>query len=306
LLDGGFSTQLSKYLGAEKVDADPLWTARSLIESPDTVCRVHRDFLAARARVLLTASYQASVQGFKEHLGLSAEKTKEAITNSALLAWRAVKEEGQIPGHVLVAGSIGPYGACLGDGSEYTGAYLQGMTREDLEEWHRPRMVALIDGKVSLLALETMPGSIEVLAALDCLGKASVILPAWVSFSIKDGASLCGGEAIEEAVRAVVSHPMFKSGRVVAIGVNCCNPDNVTQALTAIRSVTKTTPLVVYSNTGEVWDGQARIWRGEGGQWFKHIKEWVNLGALIIGGCCRVTADDLPTIEAEMINGLCA
>ena len=32
----------------------------------------------------------------------------------------------------------------------------------------------------------------------------------------------------------------------------------------------------------------------------------VNLGALIIGGCCRVTADDLPTIEAEMINGLCA
>ena len=87
---------------------------------------------------------------------------------------------------------------------------------------------------------------LKVLAALDCLGKASVILPAWVSFSIKDGASLCGGEAIEEAVRAVVSHPMFKSGRVVAIGVNCCNPDNVTQALTAIRSVTKTTPLVVF------------------------------------------------------------
>ena len=87
---------------------------------------------------------------------------------------------------------------------------------------------------------------LKVLAALDCLGKASVILPAWVSFSIKDGASLCGGEAIEEAVRAVVSHPMFKSGRVVAIGVNCCNPDFVTQALTAIRSVTKTTPLVVF------------------------------------------------------------
>ena len=31
----------------------------------------------------------------------------------------------QVPGHVLVAGSVGPYGACLGDGSEYTGAYLQ-------------------------------------------------------------------------------------------------------------------------------------------------------------------------------------
>ena len=119
--------------------------------------------------------HQASIQGFQEHLGLSSEKTKQAITESALLAWRAVKEEGrvenmflyvlsdsrfhaiktqqfkwttgnmcryylldrypsclldniifeQVPGHVLVAGSVGPYGACLGDGSEYTGAYLQ-------------------------------------------------------------------------------------------------------------------------------------------------------------------------------------
>ena len=48
LVDGGFSTQLSKYLGSETVDGDPLWTARSLIDSPDTVCRVHRDFLASR------------------------------------------------------------------------------------------------------------------------------------------------------------------------------------------------------------------------------------------------------------------
>ena len=39
---------------------------------------------------------------------------------------------------------------------------MKGMTREDLEEWHRPRMEALIEGKVSLLALETMPGSLEV------------------------------------------------------------------------------------------------------------------------------------------------
>ena len=63
LVDGGFSTQLSKYLGSETVDGDPLWTARSLIESPDTVCRVHRDFLASRARILLTDSYQASILG---------------------------------------------------------------------------------------------------------------------------------------------------------------------------------------------------------------------------------------------------
>ena len=116
---------------------------------------------------------------------------------------------------------------------------------------------------------------LKVLAALDCLAKASVILPAWVSFSIKDGSSLCGGEAVEDAVRMVLKHPMAKSGRVVAIGVNCCNPDHVTPALTKMRSVTKTTPLVVYPNSGEVWDGEARVWRGEGGQWVEHVKDWV-------------------------------
>ena len=40
---------------------------------------------------------------------------------------------------------------------------MKGMTREELEEWHRPRMDALIGGKVSLIALETMPGSLEVI-----------------------------------------------------------------------------------------------------------------------------------------------
>ena len=86
---------------------------------------------------------------------------------------------------------------------------------------------------------------------------------------------MCGGEAIEDAVRMVLKHPMAKSGRIVAIGVNCCNPDHVTPALTRMRSVTKTTPLVVYPNSGEVWDGEGRVWRGEGGQWVEHVKDWV-------------------------------
>ena len=66
-----------------------------------------------------------------------------------------------------------------------------------------------------------------------------------VSFSIKDGSHLCAGEAIEDAVRTILKHPLAKSGRIVAIGVNCCNPDHVTSALTRMRSVSKTTPLVV-------------------------------------------------------------
>ena len=56
VLDGGFSTQLSKYVSG--VDDDPLWTARSLVNNKSEVVKVHRDFLAAGARIVLTSSYQ--------------------------------------------------------------------------------------------------------------------------------------------------------------------------------------------------------------------------------------------------------
>ena len=49
--------------------------------------------------------------------------------NSARLAWAAVEDTGGVRGHSLVGGSVGPYGACLHDGSEYTGAYLRGEVR---------------------------------------------------------------------------------------------------------------------------------------------------------------------------------
>ena len=104
LLDGGFSDQLALYLGQTRVDGDPLWTARSLVTAPDTVVRVHRDFLAQGARVILTNSYQASLQGFEDHLNMSAKQTREAMTASARLAWRAVEEEGRVAGHTLVPG----------------------------------------------------------------------------------------------------------------------------------------------------------------------------------------------------------
>ncbi|KAK3708380.1 hypothetical protein QZH41_016639, partial [Actinostola sp. cb2023] len=57
----------------------------------------------------------------------------------------------------IVAGSVGPFGACLYDGSEYTGRYIDHMSVEELKTWHRPRMAALVDAGVDLLALETIP-----------------------------------------------------------------------------------------------------------------------------------------------------
>ena len=169
VLDGGFSTQLSRFevisfRGGEEfskhsvpifryvkgVDTDPLWTARSLVDNAEAVRKVHRDFLTAGARIVLTCSYQVSGDLFKEELGLSRAETRDHIVNSARLAWAAVEDTGGVRGHSLVGGSVSPYGACLHDGSEYTGAYLRGEVKH--YQMSEDRMTLIIFRPGSLIS----------------------------------------------------------------------------------------------------------------------------------------------------------
>lgn len=83
-----------------------------------------------------------------------------------------------------IAGSVGPYGAFLHDGSEYTGSYTNKVTTEKLIEWHRPKVQALIEAGVDILAFETIPCYKEAEALIKLL-KEFPQMKAWVSFSIK-------------------------------------------------------------------------------------------------------------------------
>ena len=281
----------------QDVDADPLWTARSLVDNPEAVQQVHTDFIQAGARIILTDSYQVSLEGFKKYLDLDSEATHNAIVKSVKLVKSAVIKAGKAPGYVLIGGSVGPYGACQHDGSEYTGAYLDGMTREELSAWHMPRIQALLEGGVSFLAIETLPCWREALAVLDCVAACGGFIPVWVSFTIKDENTLAGGKSIQDAVKAVRKHPLYAKGRVFALGINCSMPNHVSAAIDNIRSITKTVPVVVYPNSGEVWNGSSRVW--EGGveeNWDRYFQDWVKKGVLVLGGCCRV--------DASMINEL--
>ena len=83
-----------------------------------------------------------------------------------------------------MAGSVGPYGAMLHDGSEYTGIYPPNVTHELLREWHRPRLDALLEAGADLLAFETIPCSMEALALISLL-KEYPQARAWLSFSVR-------------------------------------------------------------------------------------------------------------------------
>lgn len=84
VIDGGFSTQLSKHVGP--VDGDPLWSARFNFTNPEAIELTHLDFLEAGAEVILTNTYQASVEGFTTYLPLNREQSIDLIKSTVKLA----------------------------------------------------------------------------------------------------------------------------------------------------------------------------------------------------------------------------
>lgn len=163
IIDGGFATQLSVHVG-ESVDGDPLWSARFNATDPTAVVDTHLDFLKSGAEAILTNTYQASVEGYTKYLELDEEKSLELIKSTVKLAHIARKKYLKECGNLLygsdvpwIVGSIGPYGAHLHDGSEYTGSYADYVTKDQIKKWHKPRINAILEIGVDALAIETIP-----------------------------------------------------------------------------------------------------------------------------------------------------
>ena len=83
---------------------------------------------------------------------------------------------------------------------------------------------------------------------------------------------------------------------VVAVGVNCLDPAD---ALGLVRSATELggRPAVVYPNSGEQWDADARAWTGSASFATGDVQAWVDAGARLIGGCCRVGPSAIAAIS---------
>jgi homocysteine S-methyltransferase len=285
VLDGGLATELER-LGHDL--GDSLWSARLLRDRPADIEAVHRAYFEAGADVAITASYQASYEGFAA-AGIGAEETSRLLRLSVELAQRArdaVRPDG------LVAASVGPYAAVLADGSEYTGDY-GGVTTERLASVHRPRIAALLKAGPDALAFETIPSLLETAALVALLGE----LPgteAWMTFCCRDGERLSDGTPVEDAVRIADG-----SGRLVALGINCTAPEHIDSLLERARASTAL-PLLVYPNHGRTWDG--REWRGTGMAGFPPatVARWRERGARAIGGCCGIGPDAIAGVARAL------
>lgn len=264
---------------------------------PDVVRNVHLGYLRAGADIIETNTYQASVAGMCKQFGVSSEKAVEIIASAAVLAKDVAENfhktrktdaaKSELPRDAvkpaLVAGAVGPYGACLCDRSEYHGNYVDAMTEEQLIDWHRPRVEALLKGGVDVLAFETIPAQKEA----DALVKLLREFPsarAWMSFSCKDdGERTAHGELLRDAAVRAAS-----CDQIVLVGVNCVAPSAVAPLLRCLGQVSAKR-LIAYPDgcANEQLAALPAL-----------VGSWLELGAAVVGGCCGVSAPHIELVRS--------
>ena len=289
IVDGALASELQRR-GCDLNDS--LWSAKVLFEQPELIRQVHYDYFKAGADCAITASYQATPLGFAKK-GINLNDSIALIQKSVELAQQAKQQylsELDQPKPLLIAGSVGPYGAYLADGSEYTGNYQ--LSEEAFMEFHYVRIKALIDANVDLLACETLPSFTEI-KALTKVIKQFPKISCWFSFTLKDDQHLSDGTPL-----SLVVEYLNNIEQIASVGINCIALEKVTSSLNVLNKLTSK-PLIVYPNSGEVYDPLIKQWHPNPQHnctFANQLTNWIESGAKLIGGCCQTTPNDIANI----------
>ena len=294
VIDGALASELQRR-GCDLNDS--LWSAKVLIEQPELIQQVHYDYFVAGADCAITASYQATPMGFAQK-GIELEESIKLIKTSVKLAQQAkmqylndIKQDKAL----LIAGSVGPYGAYLANGSEYTGDYQ--LSESEFIAFHKDRVAALIDAGVDILACETMPSFLEI-KALAKLIQQFPMVNCWFSLTLKDQQHISDGTPLTEVIEYLNSIE-----QIVSVGINCIALEKVTPALEVLSKLTSK-PLIVYPNSGEQYDPTTKQWHKNHHHnctFANQLDTWIKLGAKLIGGCCQTTPEDIVEIH-QLLN----
>ena len=293
ILDGGLATELESQ-GHDL--SSMLWSAELLMNNPQAIVDAHRAYFDAGANCTISASYQATQQAFMS-LGNSASQARQLIIKAVELAKTArdefLRDNSNLETIPLVAASVGPYGASLADGSEYTGEY--DIDDEGLADFHRQRLNWLDASGADVLACETIPSLREALVLSQLLMGTKT--PAWVSFSCRDEKHTCDGTEIAECAALFINHPT-----VCAVGINCTSPLYISRLIAEIKQAVPQLGIVVYPNSGEQYDAKSNSWHGTSSpiECGAAAADWYHCGANIIGGCCRMGPAHIKEIAQQL------
>jgi homocysteine S-methyltransferase len=225
-LDGGLGTTLEEEHGVHFSSLTPLWSSHPLISSPDMLLKTQTDFARAGADILLTATYQASFDGFNRtprepqhkgqeddgRTGYSRAEATGYMRSAVSISRSAFREAGKLAG--LVALSLGAYGATMVPSQEYTGKYPAELTdSQGLYHFHLDRIACFVEDEntwnnIDLVAFETLPRLAEVQAVrmvMENVRTRGVPKKFWISCVFPDYDELPDGSSISEIVTAMLS-----------------------------------------------------------------------------------------------------
>lgn len=297
IIDGALGTQIQR--NGHNVN-DSLWSAKFLAENPQVIKDVHMQYLQAGADIIITSSYQASFEGFLQK-GFSKEKAVELLKLSINIAletrdefWENCKQENRIK--PLVAASVGPYGAYLADGSEYSGDYK--ISDYELKNFHKKRLEVLIQTNPDIYSFETIPSLNEAKILCELIEEFELV-NSWLTFSAKNESFTNANDEICEAVKYLDSCKLLG-----AIGINCTAPQYIPQLIENVKSNTNK-PIVIYPNGGSKYNPITKNWeKGEISpvEYAKMAHLWFTKGATIIGGCCETGPEEIKEIRNILLK----
>ena len=317
VLDGGVSTHLEALQGSTTFLHRELWSSSLLLSNPDLVQRGHEDWLRAGADIISTVTYQCHFESSLLPKGFNKAQV-ESMLRDALDRARAAQSRSRRPSYI--AYSSGCYGGALSNGAEYTGDYG---SDAPIERFHREKLEFVLPLQPDAVALETVPNieEVRVLATLvDELLSASSNVAVWLSLACRNDRQLNDGTPIDDV------WPVLRSRRhLSAIGFNCGRLEDLEGLVTSLlRDMVQHGPmrgLVLYPNSGEVWDAANLQWMEGTGTvdmasalhrlvtrriptiWRELCTEFKTQQpspSILVGGCCRTTPATIQALRQKL------
>lgn len=286
LLDGGLGQELVKRSRAER--PHPLWSMQVMIDEPDLVAEVHRDFCLAGAKVLCLNTYSCT----RHRLDTYADSSRlEEFLNLAYeLACRGIAAAQLDRADIDVVASLPPLTASYVAKSPLSQGQMVAEYRELIE-----LQKAHVDGFIA----ETLSSMDEVNAALEAAAQTGVRLLLGVTVLDSDGSKLRSGEPLKNAVQRA------DESNIGALLANCSIPEAIDQAIPVLAESSHS--FGAYCNgftsiealkpgmTVDVLEARKDLGPAEHAGW---VSRWLDAGASVVGGCCEVGPEHIESLNA--------
>jgi 5-methyltetrahydrofolate--homocysteine methyltransferase len=267
LADGAMGTMLFE-AGLQFGDPPEAWN----VEHPARVRAIHRAYLEAGSRVVLTNTFG----GNRFRLALHNLQDRAAELNRAGAALLR-SEVDRFGGLAVVAGDIGPSGEIM--------APLGTLEYADAVDGFAEQAAALLEGGVDVIWIETMSDLEEVRAAIEGTRRVSRDVPMIATMTFDTHGHTMMGVSPRKAANTLASWG------VDALGGNCGNgPDELLAVIRKMREAQPDVVLVAKSNAGlpRLLNGKA-VYSAGPDEMAGYVVDLVGSGARIVGGCCGST-----------------